>query len=109
MKVITRTSIDDEFAVFLEVDANTLQEILSDDEFYNDRDLVGRAMAQRGEHAVMLVLSVNGDVEVIREKISELLETHKSVSWYDRAHRRYFTQTARKEGKGDKKDANSET
>ena len=97
MQVITRESINDEFAVFLEVDAETLQEILANPEFYNDKELMIRAWPQKGEHAVMLILCVDHDVEIVRRKIDQLLKTHKTVSWYNRDHKRYYTQHAKKE------------
>lgn len=96
MRVITRNASSTEFAVFYEVDADTLQEILSNSEYYRDPELVSRAASQAGPHAVVMLLTISDDINILRDWLGYLLTIYKSVSWYDRGHNRFYTRHAPK-------------
>ncbi len=91
MKVLTRDEMFDEFALILEVDDDMYNIISSSPLYYRDEELLKQAHLNPGDNAIILSLQVNSDLKIIVRKLNKLLREYKTVSWYDRENKQFFT------------------
>ncbi len=91
MKVLTRHDMFDEFAMILEVDDDMYELIKLNPHYYRDEDMLNEAIQHPGDNAMILSLQVNSDIKIIIRRLNFLLKKYKTVSWYDRDNRKFFT------------------
>lgn len=92
MKVVTKDEIIDEFGVIIEVSDEDLEIIKNNPQYYNDPDFSNKVSLSEGDNAVVTLLNMGGVNEILSQA-DKLLKKYKSVSWYDRGHKKFYTRT----------------
>lgn len=82
--------VKESLAVILEVTDEQLMKIRGDRDFWLDVDFVKLCGESRGDNAVIILLICKNGVQEILEGLEILRKHYKSVSFWNREHKRYY-------------------
>lgn len=89
MKVLTKDSLIDDFAIIIEVDDLELSRIERDPYKYFRNELKNVVFSS-GDNAVITTLNCKVGTAMIINKMNELLKIYKSVCWFNRDNTNFY-------------------
>lgn len=91
MRIVTEDAILDRGAIILEVDDDALKRIQNDADYYLDTKFMHKITDQHGHNVVVTFLNIDDDVRILRKRLKDLLRKYKTVSWWSREHKKFYT------------------